>query len=138
LPLLQRLGIAVIVECWAEAAISALRANVSPYGDNQNNDDSPGRCKSCFIIKPKKALFLCSACGKTRYCGTECSARDWEAHRPCCEVLGEKKKKYKGVPEPVIVHPCTTKITAPPAGCTSGVDGTSRGSWMQLRNDNVW
>jgi len=93
-PLLDRLGIAVVVEPWAEAAISALRSKVSPYGDNQLNSDTPGRCKSCWRIAPKKELLICTACCKIRYCNAACSGRDWEGHRPCCSVLSEKK--YKG------------------------------------------
>jgi hypothetical protein len=66
-PLLERLGIAIRVEPWGDSAVSSLRNGVSPWGDNQLNDDAPGRCKCCFTIRSKAALRLCSGCKKARY-----------------------------------------------------------------------
>lgn len=127
LPLLHALDIKVLVEPWAEAAISSLRSQVCPYGNNQMNADAPHRCQSCRALQPK--LRLCVKCKRTRYCDAECAAADWEAHRQACHVLALKAQK--GKPEPVTRIPACYRYKAAEPGDTSQDDGSYRGvySW---------
>jgi hypothetical protein len=56
LPLLRALDVKLLVEPQAEAAVSCLRSHVSPFGENQTNDDAPHRCQSCRALKAKMSL----------------------------------------------------------------------------------
>jgi len=132
-PLLRVLAIAPLVEPWSEAAVCALRANVSPYGQNQFNDDAPQRCHACRAIADGNDLRgarirRCSVCRVTRYCSDECSAADWEAHKSLCNVMAEKVQQ--GAREPVRRRPMTFVISRGGGqGDTSAADGSFRGVW---------
>jgi hypothetical protein len=41
-------------------------------------------CRTCKT--PGKGMQTCSGCGVARYCGAECQALDWDAHKPFCAV----------------------------------------------------
>jgi hypothetical protein len=149
-PLLERLGIAIRVEPWGDSAVSSLRNGVSPWGDNQLNDDAPGRCKCCFTIRSKAALRLCGGCKKARYwcvltpgvsrhhvltslpgvcalsrSSPECAKENWEAHKQLCRVLAAKEQKR--VKEPIRMRPFSLVISGAAPACTSYEDGACRG-----------
>lgn len=85
LPLLDALGIAPELETWVEAAELALAYNNDPWGAP---DDGVGaRCARCGKKASSGRLRKCGSCRRARYCGAECSAADWPAHKPACAVL---------------------------------------------------
>jgi hypothetical protein len=126
LPLLRALDVKLLVEPLAEAAISCLRSRVSPFGENQTNEDAPQRCQSCRALKAK--LSLCGQCKRTRYCDAQCAAADWEAHRQACRVLALKAEK--GKKEIVKCIPSSFHFARAEAGDTSQEDGSYRGVWQ--------
>ena len=126
LPLLRALDVKLLLEPHAEAAISCLRSHVSPFGENQFNDDAPHRCQSCRALKAKMKLW--SKCRRIRYCDPQCAAAGWEAHRQACDVLALKAQK--GQPEPLRSTACSFGYIVAEAGDTSQEDGSYRGVWL--------
>lgn len=43
-------------------------------------------CYNCYETASRSAaLRWCEACGRVRYCSTECQSRDWKRHKPACQ-----------------------------------------------------
>ncbi len=46
-------------------------------------------CKVCNVASAKK---ICTRCEAITYCGEECQEKDWNKHKPLCDMLYEKSR----------------------------------------------
>ncbi|KAJ7658957.1 hypothetical protein B0H17DRAFT_343517 [Mycena rosella] len=74
---------------WAKLAPFTVRVALSPlfavsYLEKVGRDPAAGRCFVCRG-KGKPKMMKCTACGRVRYCSTECQRKDWKAHKPKCK-----------------------------------------------------
>ncbi|XP_040582560.1 zinc finger MYND domain-containing protein 10 [Lepeophtheirus salmonis] len=48
--------------------------------------------KSCVVCRKPSSRNLCSVCKSVRYCGRECQAKHWPAHKKSCSLEKSKEK----------------------------------------------
>ena len=87
-PLLRELGIAVVLLTWPTAAKECMAHDVCPWGYN----GVIRRCAGCPVTSSRlppgtDKLRKCGSCRRALYCSRACQKRDFQTHKPMCEVL---------------------------------------------------
>lgn len=62
-------------------------------------DPEPSRCAQCGATAP--AMLRCRRCKAARYCGTECQAKHWKAHKRFCKAVSAPPPLEVGLGNPL-------------------------------------
>lgn len=99
-----------------------LKALANVYGDD-SFEEAAGLSPRCALCGAADAHKRCSRCRNAFYCSRECQVKDWNAHKPMCDVVMEARPAERLEPAASLAPPVMPLVM--PAASTASLPKAS-------------